>query len=101
MAIRIDSQTRSMVLECVRQVLREELENRIDYDEVWLDEKELCKQFQMFSPSFLKRHGHILPRTQVVFTDKDGGVHNTQGFAYPRNQIQRMIQNNEIKMVKA
>lgn len=100
MYTKIDPSLRVAICEVVRQVIREELEKRVDNDEVWLDEKPFCQQFQMFSPSFLKRFGDSLPRTQAMVRDADGKLHNSQGFVYPRNQIQRMIRNNEIKMLQ-
>lgn len=73
--------------------MRETLEHA---EEVWLSPAELCKQFQMFSPSWLKRYGMKLPRTKAIVRDSDGTTHET-GWAYPRNRIQRMIAEGQIK----
>ena len=100
MNTKIDPSLRVAICQCIRQVLHEELSKKEDNEEVWLDEKTLCQQFQMFTPSFLKRFGASLPRTQAMVRADNGQLHPSQGFVYPRNMIQRMIMNNEIKMLQ-
>jgi len=65
-------------------------------NERWISAEELCKQFQMFSPSWLKTNGHLLPRTRAEVTDHHGNRSGTR-WAYPQHQIARMIAENEIK----
>lgn len=84
-------------LKCiVRRAIEEEREM---YDEHWLTGKELCKQFGMFTASWLKTYGHTLGRKQAVVYDQDGTPRKS-GWAYPRNKIQRMIQSGEIKRLR-
>lgn len=52
----------------------------------------------MFTPSWLKRYGHKLPRTRAIVTGEDGQQHTT-GWAYPRNKMQRLIRENSIKQL--
>lgn len=67
--------------------------------EVWLTGDELCKQFGLFTKSWLKNYGHALPRTQAVVIDEHGEEHRTS-WAYPRNRIATMIANGEIKQLR-
>ena len=46
-------------------------------NEVWLTAAKLSEQIQFFSKSWLQDYGHLLPRKQVVYEDKDGLVHKT------------------------
>lgn len=68
-----------------------------DNEEVWLSKAQFLEQFQMFTPSWLEKYGKLLPRSKAIVTE--GDVQHETAFAYPRNQIQRMIRNNEIKML--
>ena len=90
---RIDRELRSEIMATVRLAVRQiQEENR----EVWLSKDQLIQQFGFLSESWLRRFGHTLPRTKAIVTDNDGTQHET-GFAYPRNKIQGMIMNNDIK----
>jgi len=91
----MDRSLRNDIMEAVRRAMRDTLE---DAQEVWLTGDDLCKQFGMFTPSWLKRYGHKLPRTRAVVTDADGVQHVT-GWAYPRNKMQRLIHDNALKML--
>jgi len=92
----MDKQLHMDIMATVRRAMQDLLEESM---EVWLSGDELCKQFQMFTPSWLKRYGCRLPRTRAVVTDANGQEHAT-GWAYPRNKIQRMINDNSIKQLK-
>ena len=81
----------------VRRAIEEEREM---YDEVWLTEKQFIGQFQMFSHDWLKNYGHSLPRAKAVVVDERGEEHATQGWAYPKHKIQRMIANGEIMKLR-
>ena len=65
-------------------------------NERWLTAREFCDQFQMFSPSWLKLNGHLLPRTRAEVADKNGKTTGTR-WAYPQHRIARMIAENKIK----
>lgn len=80
----------------VRRAIEEEREL---YNEHWLTGEQLCEQFGMFTPSWLKTYGHTLHRKQAIVYDQKGDAHKT-GWAYPRNLIQRMIQSGEIKSLR-
>lgn len=60
------------------------------YEERWITGKELCEQFQCFTPSWLRTYGHLLDRQQVIVVDADGIEHRT-GWVYPRNKIQEQM----------
>jgi hypothetical protein len=90
---RIDRELRAEILATVRAATQQAQEEN---QEVWLSKEQLLAQFGFLSESWLRRYGHTLPRTKAVVVDEDGTRHET-GFAYPRNKIQKMIRNNEIK----
>lgn len=89
----MDRALRAEICNDVSKAIRLALEGA---NEVWLTGEELTKQFGMFTRSWIRTYGHTLPRTQAVVTTADGKQHTT-GWAYPRNKIQRMIQENKIK----
>lgn len=68
-------------------------------NEVWLNEKQMLEQFQMFSHDWFRRYGNTLPRTRAIVTDKNGKPRQT-AWAYARNKIQLMIMNDKIKQLK-
>ena len=81
----------------VRRAIEEEREM---YDEVWLTEKELIAQFGMFTHDWLKRYGHCLQPARAIVVDEQGVEHPTQGWAYPKHRIQRMIASGEITKLR-
>jgi hypothetical protein len=81
----------------VRRAIEEEREM---YDEVWLTEKQLLQQFGMFTHDWLKNYGHSLPRAKAIVVDEYGIEHPTQGWAYPKHKIQRMIASGEIMKLR-
>ena len=64
-------------------------------NERWLSGDELCQQFAMFTPSWLKTYGKFLPR-QRAEVNEDGKT-TTSRWAYPQHKIARMIAENSIK----
>ena len=58
----MDKLLRTEIINEVKRSMREALEVA---DERWINGEELCNQFQMFSPSWLKLNGHLLPRTRA------------------------------------
>ena len=68
------------------------------FEERWLTAKELCDQFQMFTPAWVRTYGHLLPRTRATVTDAAGVAHHT-GWTYPRNKIQMMIAEGKLDFV--
>ena len=81
----------------VRRAVEEEREM---YDEVWLTEKQLLEQFGMFTHDWLKKYGQCLQPARAIVVDEQGVEHPTQGWAYPRNKIQRMIASGEIMKLR-
>ena len=81
----------------VRRAVEEEREM---YDEVWLTEKELIAQFGMFTHDWLKKYGHCLQPARAIVVDEQGVEHPTQGWAYPKHRIQRMIASGEIMKLR-
>lgn len=63
-------------------------------NERWLTGDELCQQFQMFSPGWLKAYGERLPRQRAEVMDNGTKVSR---WAYPQHKIARMIQEGRIK----
>lgn len=87
------------ILACIRGTLTRCMnELRDENEEVWLSKDEFLKQFGMFTEGWLKDFGESLPRSAAVIRDKDGGTHATR-WAYPRNQIQKMIRDGRIKQL--
>lgn len=68
-------------------------------NERWLSEEQLTEQFSMFTKSWLRRYGMLLPRTRATVREEDGTEHVTS-WSYPRNQIQRMIYTNKIQRLE-
>ena len=64
-------------------------------EEVWLEAKAFLAQFQMFSKDWLEHYGWKLPRERVEVMGDDGQKRVSR-WAYPRNEIQRMIRDREL-----
>ena len=75
--------------------IMELIQMREDNEEVWLDSKAFLAQFGMFSRDWLEHYGRKLPRERAEVTGDDG-VKRVTRWAYPRNEIQRMIRNREL-----
>lgn len=65
-------------------------------NEKWLSKEQLCEQFQMFTPSWMKTYGHLLPCSPAIVVDDKGIPHESRK-AYPMYKIQEMIQSGQIK----
>ena len=87
----MDRILRAAIVAEVKQSMMDALEVA---NERWLTARELCDQFQMFSPGWLKAYGERLPRQRAEV--QDGGV-KTSRWAYPQHKIARMIQDGTIK----
>ena len=92
----LDQRTRSEIVLAVRDAARRISTN---YEERWLTSEQLIEQFGFFSASWLRRYGHLLPRTRIEVQGADGQSHNTC-WCYPRNKIQQMIIDGTIKELK-
>ena len=93
----MDRNTIAELKAVVRRAIEEEREM---YDEVWLTEKQLIAQFGMFTHDWLKKYGQCLQPARAIVVDKKGVEHPTQGWAYPKHRIQRMIASGEIMKLR-
>lgn len=93
----MDKLLRTEIVAEVKRGMRDYMEMA---NERWITGDELCQQFQMFSPSWLKNYGHLLPRTRAEVTDAQGNTSGTR-WAYPQHKIARMIAENEIKKLSS
>ena len=84
--------------EIVAEVKRSMTEALEVANERWLTGDDLCKQFGMFTPSWLKTYGKLLPRQRAEVTDENGTIMASR-WAYPQHKIARMIASNEIKQI--
>ena len=80
------------IKDTVRQA---QMEAAAQNGEVWLESNAFLAQFQMFTKDWLEHYGWKLPRERVEVTGDDGKKRVTR-WAYPRNEIQRMIRNREL-----
>ena len=85
---------RTLRAEIVAEVRRSMTEILEVANERWLTGDELCQQFQMFSPGWLKAYGERLPRQRAEVMD---GCVKVSRWAYPQHKIARMIQEGTIK----
>jgi hypothetical protein len=87
----MDRLLRAEIVAEVRKSMTEILESA---NEKWLTGDELCEQFQMFSPGWLKAYGDRLPRQRAEVMD---GCTKVSRWAYPQHKIARMINDGTIK----
>ena len=81
----------------LRQEIRNDVQRAIassvaQMQEQWLSADDLCKQFAMITPKFLKYHGDIFPRRRITMTGMNGVTKSTH-WAYPRYEIAMNIAN--------
>jgi hypothetical protein len=97
---KLDKDTQDLIASAIEKGIQRGMEKAMGiYTEVWLTADEVVKQFGMISEDFLKRRGKLLPRERMEWLDEKGVVH--QGtWAYPRNELQRMIQAGELRCLQ-
>jgi hypothetical protein len=97
---KLDKDTQDLIAAAIEKGIQRGMEKAMGiYTEVWLTADEVVKQFGMISEDFLKRRGKLLPRERMEWLDEKGVVH--QGaWAYPRNELQRMIQAGELRCLQ-
>ena len=87
---------KALVPDIVKESVKEALAVGEERDsEVYLNSKELCAKFGMFSPDWIKRNGWRLPRRRIEFVGDDGKAAHTQ-WGYPLHEIQRIVENGMI-----
>lgn len=89
----LDKKLKDAIFALVRSAIQNVMEAE---NEKWLSGEQLTEQFACFSKNWLKAYGHLLPRTQVVVTDENGGQVRSH-WCYPLHKIQRMVQDGSIK----
>lgn len=80
----MDRTLRNEIRDAVQRAVADAL---VNCEERWISGQELCKQFQMFTPRWLKTYGDALPRRKVTV---DG--HSTR-WAYPQHEIATNLRN--------
>ena len=86
--------------EIVAEVRRAMEESQEMYGEQWVSGKELCKQVQCITASFLDEFGSTLPRERARVWKDGVSVRNTN-WVYPLHKIKRMIARSELKELQA
>ena len=66
------------------------------YNEKWVTAETLCEHVGTLTPRFLKDHGTLFNRTQVIWRDSKGTEHE-QGWLYPLHEILEMVNDGRIK----
>jgi len=69
------------------------------YNEKWVTADVVEQHVSTLTERFLKDHGQIFNRTQVVWRDKNG-IEHTQGWLYPLHEILEMVEDGRIKELK-
>lgn len=97
---KLDKEMQDLLAAAIEKGIQKGMEKALGmYGEVWLSAEEVVKQFGMISEDFIKRRGKLLPRERMEWLDEKGVVH--QGaWAYPRNELQRMIQAGELRCLQ-
>lgn len=87
------AELRQEIIEAVRVAMG-------DAHKEWVKGDEMCARFQMFSPEWLKRYGHSLPRTKALVMDEQGVWHENKEWTYPVHEIIKLIETGEIKNLR-
>ena len=93
----MDKMLRAEIVATVRQTVAEVMEGA---DEVWLSPEDMSKQFSMFTPEWLRRHGELLPREKVRIVLDDGTVKESRSWAYPKHKINRLIRDGRLREIR-
>lgn len=94
---KLDKETQRLIADAIEAGIKKGMEKALGvYSEVWLTAEDVVKQFGMISEDFIKRRGKLLPRKRLEWMDEKWVVH-WGAWAYPRNELQRMIQAGELR----
>ena len=93
----MDRQLRAQVTGEVRAAMRAIME---EYQEQYVTGEELTRQFGFISKDWLKRYGHLLPRTQAIVSDETDGREHQTGWGYALHKISRMVADGSIKELR-
>lgn len=94
--MKLDITTQRLIAAAVEKAVAEVLTGN---DEIWVRGKDLGKWFACFNQNWLKKNGTALPRKVFKIIDKNGVEHETDP-VYPKNQIQRMMQDGSFVTLK-
>lgn len=91
----------------LRKQIREDVQKAMDtafmqMNERWISGQELCRQFAMITPRFLKAHGDIFPRKRITIRGLNGKSVTTH-YGYAQYEIARNIANgvyDDLKVLK-
>ena len=91
----MDKQTKVEIKAVVREAIQEAMEC---YEERWLTDAEMGQYVSVMTKRWLRDHGHMLPRTQIEYTDAAG--RHSSSYLYPLHKIQAMIADGRIKELR-
>jgi hypothetical protein len=92
----MDKQTKTEIKVVIREAIQEAMEV---YEERWLTDVQIGEYIGVMTQRWLRDHGHMLPRQQAGWIDKNGVEHATS-YLYPLHQIQAMMADGRIKELK-
>lgn len=92
----MDRQLKAEIVATVKRSVAEAMEV---YHERWLTDKEMSQYISVMTQRWLRDHGHMLPRQQAGWIDKNGVEHATS-YLYPLHQIQAMLADGRIKELR-
>lgn len=93
----MDRMLRAEIIATVRQTVADVMEGA---DEVWLSPEDMCKQFSMFTPEWLRRHGELLPREKVRIVLVGRFVKESRSWSYPKHKINRLIREGRMREIR-
>lgn len=91
----MDKQTKVEIKVVVRDAIREAMEV---YEERWLTDVQIGEYIGVMTKRWLRDHGHMLPRTQIEYTDSTG--RHSSSYLYPLHKIQAMMADDRIKELR-
>lgn len=71
----------------------------LNFQEEWVTEEELCRQFQMFNKTTMKHYSMFLPQKEARYRDSNG-VHTTRT-TYGKYAIQLMVMNDDLDFTRS
>ena len=81
------------------EIVAEVKKAMMSFNEKWVTAEVLCEHVSTLTPRFLKDHGKMFNRTQVIWKDANG-VEHCQGWLYPLHEIQDWITTGKIKELR-
>ena len=90
--MKIDYETRKAIAEAVSEAV---LKQHVEDGEAWLNAKDFCAKFGMFSQDWLKKNGWRLPRRRIEYVGDDGLTHATR-WGYALHKTQELIEQGRV-----